>query len=110
VENGWVDEKKAEGWLEKLEKDLTLKEGWPRYYVGLSGGGALEVKYHSTNPDSIEWEAHRLRDMGLVEGRHFSVKMPEGGKAGYVSVLKRGVGVRRVAFRIRLWKTTEAGG
>jgi hypothetical protein len=85
-----VDEKKAEGWLEKLEKGRVLKEGWPRYYVGLSGGGALEVRYHSTNPDSIEREAHRLRDMGLEEGRHFSVKMPEGGEAGYVSILTGG--------------------
>jgi hypothetical protein len=29
--------------------------------------------------------------MGLVEGVHFSVKMPEGGKAGYVSVLREGL-------------------
>jgi hypothetical protein len=29
--------------------------------------------------------------MGLEEGGHFTVKMPEGGKAGYVSVLKEGL-------------------
>jgi len=29
--------------------------------------------------------------MGLEEGRHFSVKKPEGGKAGYVSILKEGL-------------------
>jgi hypothetical protein len=29
--------------------------------------------------------------MGLVEGVHFSVKMPEGGKNGYVSILKEGL-------------------
>jgi hypothetical protein len=66
-------------------------EGWPKYYVGLSGGGALEVKYRSTNPDSIAREAQRLRDMGLVEGVHFTVKMPEGGEKGYVSILKEGL-------------------
>jgi len=29
--------------------------------------------------------------MGLEEGGHFTVKMPEGGRAGYVSVLKEGL-------------------
>jgi hypothetical protein len=29
--------------------------------------------------------------MGLVEGVHFAVKMPKGGKAGYVSILKEGL-------------------
>jgi hypothetical protein len=29
--------------------------------------------------------------MGLKRGVHFSVKMPEGGKAGYVSILKEGL-------------------
>jgi len=33
----------------------------------------------------------RLENMGLVEGVHFTVKMPEGGKAGYVSLLKEGL-------------------
>jgi hypothetical protein len=49
------------------------------------------VRYHSTDPDSIEREAQRLRQMGLEEGRHFSVKMPEGGKAGYVRILREGL-------------------
>jgi Fe2+ transport system protein FeoA len=53
--------------------------------------GALEVRYRSTNPASIEREAQRLRDMGLVEGRHFAVKMPEGGEAGYVRILREGL-------------------
>jgi hypothetical protein len=88
---GWVNTNTAERWLEKLEKGRVLMEGWPKYYVGLSGGGALEVKYQSTSTDSIEREAQRFRAMGLKEGVHFSVKMPEGGKAGYVSVLKEGL-------------------
>jgi hypothetical protein len=58
--------------------------------VGLKDG-ALEVKYQPTDPDSIEREAQRLRDMGLEEGRHFTVKMPEGGRRGYVSILKEGL-------------------
>ena len=88
---GWVNAGKAERWLEKLEGGVTLKEGWPKYEVGLSGGGALVVRYKTTNPHSIQQVARRLNEIGLVEGRHFSVKMPEGGKAGYVSILKEGL-------------------
>jgi hypothetical protein len=87
MENGWVDTSKAERWLKKLEEGRVLKEGWPRYHVGLAKG-ALEVKFGSTNPDSVTREAQRFRDMGLVEGRHFSVKMPEGGRSGYVRILR----------------------
>jgi len=91
VENGWVDAGKAEHWLEKLESGLTLKEGWPKYKVGLSSSGALEVKFSSTNPDSIAREAQRLRDMGLEEGKHFTVKMPEGDSYGYVYIRREGL-------------------
>jgi len=90
VENGWVDAGKAEHWLEKLEKGLTLREGWPRYKVRLVEG-ALVVRYETTNSGNIEREAQRLEKMGLKRGVHFSVKMPEGGQAGYVSVLKEGL-------------------
>ncbi len=88
---GWVDEKKAEGWLEKLEEGRVLKEGWPKYYVGLVRSGALEVKYQSTSPNSIVQEAQRFREMGLKEGKHFVTKMPESGKKGYVNILKEGL-------------------
>jgi hypothetical protein len=88
---GWVDAGKAEGWLEKLERGLTLMEGWPKYKVELARSSALVVKFGSTNPDSIQREAQRLRAMGLKRGVHFSVKMPKGGKAGYVSILKEGL-------------------
>jgi PaRep2b protein. len=91
VTRGWIDADKAERWLEKLESGLTLKEGWPKYKVGLSSSGALEVKFSSTNPDSIAREAQRLREMGLEEGRHYTVKMPEGGGRGYVSILREGL-------------------
>ncbi len=87
---GWVDAGRAGGWLKKLEKGLTLMEGWPRYKVRLVEG-ALVVRYETTNSGNIEQEAQRLEKMGLKRGVHFSVKMPEGDKAGYVSVLKEGL-------------------
>jgi len=89
-DNDWVDADKAERWLKKLERGLTLKEGWPKYYVGLNKG-ALVIRFSSTNPDSIAREVQRLREIGLEEGKHFTVKMPEGGREGYVSILKEGL-------------------
>ncbi len=86
-----MDAKKAEGWLEELEKGRVLMEGWPKYHVGLSGSGGLMVRFASTDPNSIKREAQRLENMGLVKGVHFSVKMPKGGKAGYVYILKEGL-------------------
>jgi Fe2+ transport system protein FeoA len=88
---GWVDAGKAGGWLEELEGGVTLKEDWPRYEMELARSGALRVRFRSPNPDSIVREAQRLRDMGLEEGKHYTVKMPEGGGKGYVSILKEGL-------------------
>ncbi|MDT7870819.1 MAG: PaRep2b protein [Thermoproteus sp.] len=88
---GWVDAGKAERWLDKLRSGITLREGWPRYLVRLARSGALEVRYSSTNLGNIKQEAQRLKAMGLVEGRHFTVKMPEGGGKGYVRILKDGL-------------------
>ncbi len=85
-----MDADKAERWLKKLEEGLTLMEGWPRYNVRLAKG-ALEVSFASTNPDSVARETQRLRDMGLEEGRHFTVKMPERGRYGYVRILREGL-------------------
>jgi len=59
--------------------------------VGLSSSGGLEVRFSSTNPDSIEQGTQRLKKMGLVEGVHFVVKMPEEGRYGYVSILREGL-------------------
>ncbi len=87
---GWVDAAKAESWLEKL-KGLTLKEGWPKYEVGLTRRDALMVRFASPNPDSIQRETQRFRDMGLEESKHFTVKMPERGHNGYVRILKDGL-------------------
>jgi len=90
MENDWVDAGKAEGWLEKLEGGLTLKEGWPKYHVGLVEG-ALRVRFASTDRNSIEQEAQRLEKMGLKRGVHFSVKMPEEGRDGYVYIRREGL-------------------
>jgi hypothetical protein len=90
IARGWVDVGKAEGWLEELEKGRMLKEGWPKYQVGLVEG-ALVVRYRSSNPNSIEQEAHRLEKMGLVENVHFTVKMPEEGRHGYVYIRREGL-------------------
>ncbi|MFP3349398.1 MAG: PaRep2b protein [Thermoproteus sp.] len=85
-----VGEETAKRWLEDLKRGITLREGWPRYLVRLVEG-ALEVRYETTNSGNIEREARRLKAMGLVEGVHFSVRMPEGGRRGYVSILKEGL-------------------
>jgi hypothetical protein len=91
VENGWVDEKKTERWLEKLEEGRVLMEGWPKYLVRLVRSGALDVRYRSTSRKNIEREAQRLENMGLEEGKHFSVKMPEEGRDGYVYIRREGL-------------------
>jgi hypothetical protein len=88
---GWVGEKRAEKWLKKLERGSASRRGWPKYLVRLMRNGALEVRFASTNPRNIEREAERLRAMGLEEGKHFTVKMPEEGRDGYVRILREGL-------------------
>jgi hypothetical protein len=90
VRSAVKNEKKAERWLKKLEEGRVLMEGWPKYNIQLTKG-ALMVRFASPNPDSIEREAQRLEKMGLKRGVHFSVKMPKGGRRGYVSILKEGL-------------------
>jgi hypothetical protein len=91
VEKGWVDASKAERWLKKLERGVTLKEVWPMYNVRLTSSGALEIRFSSPNLNSIQREVQRLKEMGLEEGKHFSVKMPEGNKKCCVSILRKGL-------------------
>jgi hypothetical protein len=88
---GWVGEKRAERWLRKLERGSASKRGWPKYLVRVMRNGALEVRFASTNPDNIAREAQRLRAMGLVEGKHFTVGMPEENRDGYVRILREGL-------------------
>jgi hypothetical protein len=89
--NRWIDAGKAERWLKKLERGRVLKEGWPKYEVRLARSGALDIRYRSTSPNNIEQMAQRLKEVGLVGGRHFSVKMPEDGRYGYVSIRREGL-------------------
>jgi len=90
MENGWVDKKKTKRWLEKLEEGRVSKEGWPKYNVRPVEGAQM-VRYRSTNPDNIEREAKRFRNTGLEEGRHFTVKMPEEGREGYMYIRREGL-------------------
>jgi hypothetical protein len=90
VEKERVNAGKAEQWLEELERGRVLKEGWPKYEMKLKDG-ALVVRYRSPNPGNIELEAQRFRMMGLVEGVHFTVKMPEEGRDGYVYISREGL-------------------
>jgi hypothetical protein len=85
-----VGEEKAKRWLEKLERGHVLKEGWPKYLVRLTKS-ALVVRFGSTDRNSIEREAQRLREMGLKDGVHFSVKMPGEGRYGYVYIRRKGL-------------------
>jgi hypothetical protein len=86
-----IGEEKAERWLKKLEKGRVLMEGWPKFQVRLTNSGGIAVKFRSTDPHSIEQVAQRLREMGLKEDRHFTVKMPKDGSEGYISILKKGL-------------------
>jgi hypothetical protein len=91
MENGWVDKKRAERWLKKLERGRVLREGWPKYEVRQSGSGGLMIKFASPNPVSIEQKAQQLEKMCLTRGDHFTVKMPEGGRDGYVYIRREGL-------------------
>jgi len=91
VESGWVDEKKAERWLKKLERGRVLKEGWPKYHVGVARNSALVVIFSSTDRNSIEREVQRFKEMGLEGGKHFTVKTPEEGRDGYVYIRREGL-------------------
>jgi hypothetical protein len=100
VEKGWTNARRAERWLKKLERGRTLKKGWPKYHVGLARGGALVTIFSSPNSNSIKREARRLRKLGLEEGKHFTARMPEGGTAGYILILREGL-VRVAKLSVR---------
>jgi len=95
VENGWVDEKKAERWLEKLEGGVVAWEG-KKFEMRLARG-ALVVRFRSTSRESLDEVAGEFKAMGLEEGVHFAVRW--GGGRGYVSLLAEGV--RRLAWLSR---------
>jgi hypothetical protein len=55
-----------------------------------------KLAIYSKRREVLEREAQLLREMGLVEGRHFALKMPEGGRVGHVRILARGL--ERIAW------------
>jgi len=71
-DNGWVDEKKARRWLEKLEGGVVAWEG-KKFMVRLVEG-ALVVSFSSTSRESLEEVAREFKAMGLEEGVHFTVR------------------------------------
>jgi hypothetical protein len=91
-DNGWVDEKKARRWLEKLEKGMAAWEE-KKFEVRLVEG-ALVVRFSSTSRESLDEVAREFKAMGLVEGVHFTVRW--GGRRGRVYLLAEGV--RRLAW------------
>jgi hypothetical protein len=58
AERGWIDAKKAQRWVARIERVHT-------YSVG------EKLAVYSKHPEVLEREAQRLREMGLVEGRQF---------------------------------------
>jgi hypothetical protein len=89
VENSLVKADKAERWLEKLESGRMRKEEWPNEVRLVRG--VPEVRFRSTNRNSIEQMVQRLRNMGLEEGRHFTVETPEEGRKGCILILRKGL-------------------
>jgi len=90
AENDSVEAGKAKRWLKKLERGRVLMEGWPKFKVRLVKS-ALEISFSSPNLDSIQQAAQRLEKMGLEEGRHFTAKMPEEDRNGYVYIRREGL-------------------
>ncbi len=68
-----------------------LREGWPKYEVRLARSGALDIRYRSTSPNNIEQMAQRLKEVGLAEDWHFTVKMPEEDRDGYLYIPREGL-------------------
>ncbi|MFZ8839112.1 MAG: hypothetical protein ACO2PM_09330 [Pyrobaculum sp.] len=62
--------------------------------MGLNDGAPVVI-FSSTKSDRIEQVTQKFREMGLKEGKHLTVKMPKGGKEGYVFISS--VGLRRAA-------------
>jgi predicted transcriptional regulator len=91
AEAGLIPRERAAWWLGRLEAG----RGRPRYCVMLTKKKALMVRYMTTNLSNLEREAQRLREAGLVEGFHFIVTPPEGGRPGYIYI--RVAGLRRIA-------------
>jgi hypothetical protein len=89
LRRGLIDEEKAKRWIEKFEKGASTWRGY-KFKIGLSGG-ALQVKFQSTNPENIRKLKQELESLGLREGEHFTVKWPEDEKIGYIYIAREGI-------------------
>jgi hypothetical protein len=87
LKKGWVDEKKAERWLEKLERGVVTWEG--KKFEMRHASGTLIVSFSSISRKSLEEVAREFKTMGLEEGVHFTVRW--GGGRGRVYLLAEGV-------------------
>ncbi len=87
LKKDWVDEKKAERWLEKLERGVVAWEG--KKFEVRHASGTLIVRFSSTSRESLEEVAREFKAMGLEEGVHFTVRW--GGERGHVYLLAEGV-------------------
>ncbi len=63
---------------------------WPRYDVQVKLSGALEVRYSSAVLSRIMLEAKKLREMGLEEGKHFTVNSSRNGRM-YIYIRRTGL-------------------
>ncbi len=86
LRRGLIDEEKAKRWIEKFEKGVSTWRGY-KFNIGLSGG-ALQVKFQSTNPDNIRKLKQELESLGLREGEHFTVKWSEDKRTGYIYIAR----------------------
>jgi hypothetical protein len=89
LRRGLIDEEKAKRWIEKFEKGASTWRGY-KFNIGLSGG-ALQVKFQSTNPENIRKLKQELESLGLREGKHFTVKWSEDKKIGYIYIAREGI-------------------
>ena len=89
LRRGLIDDEKAKRWIEKFEKGVSTWRGY-KFKIGLSGG-ALQVKFQSTNPENIRKLKQELESLGLREGEHFTVKWSEDEKIGYIYIAREGI-------------------
>jgi hypothetical protein len=89
LRRGLIDEEKAKRWIEKFEKGVSTWRGY-KFKIGLSGG-ALQVKFRSTNPENVRKLKQELESLGLREDEHFTVKWSEDEKIGYIYIAREGI-------------------
>ena len=89
LRRGLIDDEKAKRWIEKFEKGVSTWRGY-KFKIGLSGG-ALQVKFQSTNPENIRKLKQELESLGLREGEHFTFKWSEDEKIGYIYIAREGI-------------------